>query len=286
MRSMLVLVLLAATAAAAPRPAAGPRDGLAAAVAAYERDAELRALDLGPQRLLSAAAGGGPFGWLHLRVGFWYPALSGDMAADGERLDFRSDLGLSENEGAVVPEILFSLGSLGFRLDAFSLQYEGENEITRSFTFGGVTFQISEDVASRVRINHLRLLGTLALVRTDFLELRLQGGVAIFDLDGRVTGSISGTSTASGTIPIPVVGVLVQAKVSRLLFEVDVTGLTVDFGDVEGTTLDARVAVGLTFLKVAAVRVGYRIVVVDGSAGDLALDGTLDGFFVGLSVSF
>ena len=283
MRAFVSLLLLAAAAAAAPGGEAP--SPLVTAVEAYVRDAEMRGFETAAP-FVRAPAAGGAVGWLHLRVSYWYPSIDGEIASGGDRLDFRDDLGLDDNEGTVVPEVLLSIGSLGVRFDAFFLEFDGQSTITRPFTFGGVVFLVNEDVTSHVEINHLRLLGTFPVVRSDFLELRVQGGLQVFDIDGTVEGSTSGTSRASGTIPIPVVGVLAQIKVSRILLELDVAGLSIEYGDVEGTVLDARASVGVTVLKIVAVRAGYRVVFFDGSADDVTLDATLEGFFVGASISF
>jgi hypothetical protein len=108
----------------------------------------------------------------------------------------------------------------------------------------------------------------------------------VFFFDGRLEGDSSGTATESAIVPIPVLGILARAKIGPVLLELDVTGLVIDYGEIRGTTFDARFSVGYTFLKVVAVRAGFRIVTIDGEAEDIDIDARLSGFFVGASVQF
>ena len=117
------------------------------------------------------------------------------------------------------------------------------------------------------------------------IAIYLQGGLTYYRLEGTVTSaSFSATDTAD--VPIPVGGILAQAKIFGLLVEVDVTGLVVEYGGVEGSVFDVKLSVGYAFAKVMAVRGGYRIVRFDGGDGDFDIDTTLDGFFFGASITF
>jgi len=280
LRSILALALLAPW-AFARSDAPTPRE---AAVESYLGQADVGTFD--SHRFVHAPAGGGIVGWLSVRAYYWLPSLDGDMRSGGERLDFEDDLGIDESEGGVMPQVVLTFGPFSLKADAFFLEFEGSTTTTRTFTFGGVPFTISEDVDSSLRIDNYRLLSMFRLIHGKSVNLALIGGVSVFDFDGRVTGSVSGTASESGTVPIPVGGVLLQVEAGRFLFEVDVVGLTIEYGDIEATVLDAQVVVGVTVFKVVAVRAGYRYMLVDAVVDAFSIDATLDGFFAGVSVQF
>ncbi len=234
-----------------------------------------------------APATGGLFGWIVPQLYVWFPFLKGDMVTDGgDRVDFRSDLGLDEGELTVMPQLQVSLGPIGFRFSAFFARFEGSGRIDRAFSFAGITFPVSENVTSKVQIDNYRLLSFYPIVRTDFFTLALQGGISFFQVDGSVTGATVGSASDSASLPLPMGGVVVQAKIGRFLLEADIAGFTIDFGDIGATFLDAQASVGFVVFKVVAVRVGYRHVLLDAHADGFSLDATLSGFFTGLSFQF
>jgi len=269
-----------AVAAPLPPPPPSPRVALEEAVGEY-----LEALPLDPPSY--APATGGLFGWIVPQVYVWFPSVDGEMVTDdGDRVDFQSDLGLEEGDPAVMPQLQVSLGAIGLRFSAYLSRFEGQGTVDRTFTFGGVTFPVTETITSKVRIDNYRLLSFLPLVKTDFFTLAFQGGISFFDVEGTVTGSSSGTARESAGLPLPSGGVVVQLKVGRFLFEADVAGFTIDFGDIGATFVDAQASVGVVVFKVVAVRGGYRVVYLDAEADGFRVEGTLSGFFVGLSFQF
>jgi len=124
------------------------------------------------------------------------------------------------------------------------------------------------------------------VVNTDVLRISLLGGITYYEFDVTVTGQLSGTASIVAQVPAPLVGVLGQAKFGSLLLEVEASGLTFAAGDYDVSYLDFQVSVGFQFLKIVAVRAGYRLVSIDGTIEGFDVDGTLDGFFVGASVNF
>ena len=90
----------------------------------------------------------------------------------------------------------------------------------------------------------------------------------------------------SAPVPVPALGVLGQAKFGPVLLEVEVSGLTASYGDFDINYIDAQASVGVQFLKIVAVRAGYRMVWIDGTIEGYSVDGLLDGFFVGASLNF
>jgi len=291
-----ILTLLAATARAeGPAVEAGlPSDLLAArsAVESYLREAApaatiaLRPLELPAGEALAAPATGGVFGWFVGQVNLWLPSLSGHLASSGDGLDFESDLGINDTETVILPVIQLSFASLGLRLSGFLAEFSGDNRISRTFSFGGLSFDVDEQVRSEVQIQNLRAVFYYSIFKTGMLHIALEGGISYFHLEGLLVGESSGTAREETDLPIPVFGVLARGKFGRVMAELEVSGFTIDISDVEGTLIDVQVSVGMTVFKVVAVRAGYRLIVVDGMADGFDFDATLSGFFVGASVQF
>jgi hypothetical protein len=292
---MRALVVLALAAAAAAEPASMLRDDVEGVLrvldgrvpgraAAWGEGTPVHPRDGGP--VLAADAGGGVLGWLGASAGFWFPTLEGSMAANGgEKLTF-GELGLDDHDGTATGGVSISLGGFGLRLDGFALSFEGSEVVTRDITFGGITFTVGTTVASSAEIANLRLLGTAPIVKSSVVSLYLQGGVSYFQLEGEVSSLLFGSGRESADVPIPVVGALLQVRVSNVLLELDVTGMAIDFGDVSGELLDITASAGVTIFKVASLRAGYRLVAVDGEVDDFTLDATLGGFFIAAGVRF
>ncbi len=235
---------------------------------------------------LVTAADGGLFGWLSIRGALWYPKLRGDMASNGERVDLDDELALDENELTIMPQITVTAGPIGFRFDFFLLEFDGQSNVNRDFDFGGFTFNVNEDVTSHLEINNYRLLSVFTLVKTSNFRLASLAGLSYYELRGRIEGETSGSGEENGDFPVPVVGVLVQLQVSRFTFEVEASGLSITYGDIDGTVFDVTVSAGITVFKIVALRGGYRIVSVDATVEDFIIDATLDGFFFGASIQF
>jgi hypothetical protein len=289
MRVVLGTLLLAAVARAeissAADDAAAHEMQLRRDIDTYVRSATVRDVSLGLPVLAKATPG--VTGWIDVRVDVWLPSLSGSMRtdADSDSVDFVNDLGLGDEEVAIMPQVILSLGGLGLKVDGFFYQTDGSGTVQGDFTFGGVTFTVNEDIDSEIQVDNYRFLMTIPILKGGPIALYLQGGISYYHLEGTVTSdTFSATDTAD--VPIPVGGILAQAKFFGLLVEADVTGLVIEYDGVEGSVIDAKLSVGYAIAKVLALRAGYRIVRFDGGDGDFDIDTTFDGFFVGASITF
>jgi len=238
-------------------------------------------------RPIVAPPTGGPLGWLIVGLYGWYPELDGDVQLGDDAIDIQDDLGITDNEIVIMPQVQVSLGAIGFRLGGFFARFEGSGTVAGSFEFGGVTFDVGEDVDSRVRIDAYRIQTMVPIVRTDFLQIAFLGGLSLYDVDVTIDGSLSGRSEESATIPLPAGGVLVQAKLGPVLLEGEISGFYLEIEGYGGSAIDAQLSVGVTALKVVAVRVGYRFFRVDiHDNSDFNVDVRMQGFFAGVSLQF
>jgi hypothetical protein len=277
-RFLASLLLLAAAAAAREDPRRTPAG----------REVEGYLAESAGIPLLSAAANAqGGSGWASLRLDAWFPALDGTIDDEGGgQINVTNDLGLDNNELALVPRVLLSLGRVGFLFDMYRFKSEGNGTLTATVDFGGVTFQFNENVVSDVDILNVRTLMTIRVWKSEPFQLTLLAGFSYYDLEVVMQGTVSGTGRAAAQLPVPLLGVLCQGRIGRFLLEAEVSGLAADYEDFDVTYLDVQASVGFTFLKVVAVRVGYRITSLDGTVDEFDMDGTLDGFFVGAAVNF
>jgi hypothetical protein len=282
MRCLLSLLLLAALAAAetgltpaAPAREPSPRE---VAVESFVRDTR--------EPMVLAPASGGLLGWIAVRADAWYPRLDGKFSSLGGDIVDTAELNLDTNAWGPAAEVTLTPGRFFFRFDFYTVRFEGDSSLSRTFSFGGISFTINEDVNARVRIDNFRFLSGFAVVKTAPFRLYVLLGLGYYHLEGRVVGSQSGEAEESLDIPAPLIGLLAQAKVSRFVFEVEVSGLTVSFSDVGADYIDIKASVGIQFLKVAMARVGYRYVLLNAHVSDFDVDVRLDGFFVGAGVQF
>jgi hypothetical protein len=283
-RFLLPLLLAAASAAAADD---AKRTPVGRAVEALIAEADLVPMPAPSEGYLFAAAEGGIMGWGSFRLDLWLPALDGNLSDQaGGSVEVTTELGLDSTEVIVVPRMLLSMGRIGLLVDAYRFQTEGNGTITGTFTFGGIDFTVNENVQSDLDITNIRGLMTVAVIDNDVLRISLMGGISYYDFNVTVTGQLSGTGSVSAPVPVPLLGVLGQAKFGPLLLEVEVSGLTAAYGDFDISYLDVQASVGFQFLKIVAVRAGYRLVSIDGTIEGYSVDGVLDGFFVGGSVNF
>lgn len=236
---------------------------------------------------LLAPETGGLLGVFQAQLHLWAPELTGDLTVEaGLVLDLESDLGIDDTELTVVPQFQLKLLGLGLRFDAFFLKFDGSSLLSRTFTFGGATFQLNEQISTELGIDQFRLMFLIPLIDAGNVALSVQIGAAGLFLDGTVVGATTGSASRSEEIVIPLVGAVLQAKLGPVMLEVDVLGMTIDYNGPSGTIIDLRISVGTTFLEVVALHVGYRHIVIEGEGAGFFLDVTLAGFFIGVSVQF
>lgn len=231
---------------------------------------------------------GGIFGWIIPALYVWYPQIEGDLSLDGTgaSVSLDNDLQLESRELVFMPELQVSLGTVGLRFSAFFARFSGSGTVEETFSFGGETFTVNERIDTDLSLDNYRLLTMVPLVRTDNFQLAFEGGISLFVIDAEVRGETVGTASESVTVPVPSVGILLQAKVGPVIFEADVSGFYFNWFGVDAVFVDAQFTVGYTFLKVCGVRAGYRAIFVDASYDDFGIDAVLHGPFVGVSLQF
>ncbi|MHC4937983.1 MAG: porin family protein [Planctomycetota bacterium] len=250
-------------------------------------DIELEAEAYLERATYAESAAGGPKGWASLRAMAWYPALRGSGNDDGGgNFDFRDDLGLDDNELTLVPQLTVNFWIFGFRVDYFDVQYTGSGVLRNDVTIGGVTFPAGTQVDSKVTLTNFRSLGFLRFLDTDHVRLFGIIGLNAYHYEATLSNGGLGPAQVDGTLPFPVIGLLIQVRVGDFLFEGEGSGFSIDWSGVEATALDFALSAAWSFLKFGELRAGYRWISLDGTFDTTTLDLRLDGFFVSLGVNF
>ncbi|MEE8104797.1 MAG: hypothetical protein V3T86_04595 [Planctomycetota bacterium] len=288
---------LAAVAAADAPEAAGPafdrpvRDTLPLALDDYFRREEMRPGEL---RYLSS---GEPhqvnsivdiFGEALPRIGVWRADLEGSVRSGigGDLISLSQDLDIHETEDGFITSGQIGLGSLALRYSFFSTEFEGSNVLTRTFSFSGQDFTVSQQVDTKLKIQNAGLNLAIPLFQPKPFSFYLEVGVQYYSLEGELTAAGQPTISDKDELPFPVIGVVVRAEFGRFFIEGEVMGLDVDIGSVNGRLIDASVSVGVRFLHIFVARAGWRLVDISANFDDFEVDLELNGLYASIGISF
>ncbi|MEQ8485596.1 MAG: TIGR04219 family outer membrane beta-barrel protein [Pseudomonadales bacterium] len=154
--------------------------------------------------LAAGAAHGDAVLGFDVGAGSWQQALAGDLATGADDVDLERDLGFDRERGNVYYGTLeHGVPFLpNLRLNRADIDADGRDTLTRTLTFGGQTFSISEAVSADVRLEQ-----TDAVLYYELLDrgLSVDLGVAARWVDGAVSvvsASGSGEAAFEGVIPL------------------------------------------------------------------------------------
>lgn len=141
-------------------------------------------------------------------VAAWWIRPSGDVLSNGNRVDLRSDLGMSSRH--VSPYVRATLKpSRKNRVVFETIPYrlEGNQALTRSFTFSNVTYTVQDRISSRTDVNYFFGGYQRDFVSGDAGHAGLLAGVGYLDGDASVRSETRGLSgTESAKVPFPLIG--------------------------------------------------------------------------------
>jgi hypothetical protein len=162
----------------------------------------------------------------------------------------------------------YNYGSFGVRTESFFLRYDNDPDDAVPYA----TFE-----ASQIR----------AMAMWTFHETRdRDSGVAWSLLLGFAwvssETSVEPTSGGDVSVVLPQIGFLFEARTGPIGYEIQIAGGGLD----DDTWVDGRVAFMYSPSEVYGFRIGYRYVVADLSSGNYRWNGSLDGFYFGVSFHF
>lgn len=235
-----------------------------------------------------APAQGGLLGLLIPKLYYWDAELSGVLTdgLSGNLIDVQNDLGVDVMEGTLMPELQMVLGGMVIRFNGFEFEFRGDTVLQRTIDFGGQTFTISDQVVTELDLQNYRLTAGFRVLNLPWLAVALQGGVAYYELEATVTSTLVGTANESIQAPVPVIGVLAQAKLGMFILSAEVSGISFS---IEGVALDyyeINVSAGIILFRILSVQVGWRSIDINIEDSNLALDATLEGLYFGGAIHF
>jgi hypothetical protein len=208
----------------------------------------------------------------------------GNVQTNSNRVNFVSDLGIATRQSQVAFRFLarpWNRGGIFFEFIPY--RFSGEQAITRSFRFGGVTYPVNESITAKASLNHVAVGYQYDAIESTKVELAVLGAAVYIGVDATATGTSVGENAVQRAIPFPLAGLAVRfapdLQTSRLSFRGEARGMT--FGSY-GHYVDGAVAVGLDVSPHVTVEAGYRFV--DGEGHHAAKGGALN--FRGPAITF
>ena len=234
--------------------------------------------------LIPLAVQADTFGW-KFGTAFVNQAPNGYIQFQGDRVDVDDDLNLGDDNGVLIWTTLEHPVPIipNIKLSRLSFDTKGQGTVSRSFTFGGETFDASAAIASEIKLDQIDL-AFYYQVLDNVVETDLGLNLKYIDADASVR-SLSDPNKAEST---SFKGVLPMLY-GRLGAKLPLTGLSagVEGGGVyyDGSTI-GEYTVKLTYETSfhVGVEAAYRGQIVDldnfdGVSSDLRINGLYLGLF-------
>jgi hypothetical protein len=151
-------------------------------------------------------------------------------------------------------------------------RFTGEQEVTKSFRFGGVTYAADQPVTSQATLNYVSFGYLRDVVSRTRIEGRLLAGVAYFGLRARATSPSLGTNEVNRDVPFPLAGFLARYSPSAnrpFSLRGEIRGMT--FGSYGGY-IDVSGALAFNLSPHIDLEGGYRVVDGHGHEGTRGAD--------------
>jgi hypothetical protein len=192
-------------------------------------------------------------------------APRGNVQTNSSRVEFNSDLGLDGMQSQI--GLWFSVkpwSRSGLFGEFIPYRFSGEQSITQSFRFGGVTYAANQPVTAKTTLNYLSFGYLHDVVSRRRIEGRWLAGVAYFGLSAKATSPSVGTNEVDRNIVLPVAGF--QARYTPSIkrpfsLRGDLRGMT--FGSY-GSYVDVSGAFAFNLSQHIDLEAGYRVVDGDG----------------------
>ncbi len=226
-----------------------------------------------------------------IKLGYQVLKPSGQFAGNtggvGTRVDMQNDLGF-KNSQQMTGEIAFQLGDSRLSVGTLPIDFKGDGTLARTVTFNGQTFTANTRVQSKVKADVLDLAYAYYLVNMDDLPSRFQLGieaaVKIVNAKASMTDLTTGTTqSASGTVPIPTLGL--RARVALADF-IGLVGRVGYLGYAGNKFMDADAQIEFSPIPAAGIYGGYRSVQIKVDQSGVFWDTTFSGPYIGGFVRF
>ena len=223
---------------------------------------------------------------LRLHYNTYTPALTGDTRkgpADADFVDFNDDLGFQDERTFDARGIIQFHRGKKLRVSYTPLDYHGDQDAPKTFTYGTTRYERSTRVRSSVKGGYYS-----ADIQWDFLQRRwgflgLVVGAKAIDVDATVVDVADNVREADTyRIPIPVAGIAGRAYSQRFSVEGEISGLT---AGAHGHMYDANGTVRFHLSDRLALQAGYRLLRLTGKQDNDELNLRMAGWQFGVELS-
>ncbi|MCF8068900.1 MAG: hypothetical protein K9L30_09975 [Desulfobacterales bacterium] len=228
---------------------------------------------------------------LGVRGYYWFPSLDGSLRVDeagitGTMLDIEDDLGMDDDNFPML-EAFAGLGNHHLSFTYYSLEFDGDNTLTRSINFKGRTYSANDDIVSELSFDSYDFMYRYDLIDLENwlagFSLGLVGRVTIFDGSASVVSSTI-SEQEDFTLPLPMVGANLHIGILKDFLEARalLTGISYS-GD---SAYDGMLELSLTPFPFLDIHAGYRTIIVDFDEDDVLVDFDISGPYAAVTVSF
>ena len=226
-------------------------------------------------------------------VGYWQQSPSGTLsyqpvAGTVGDIDLKDDLNFKNKSNPFVRiKVEFPLILPNIYFMATPMSFDGSGRLTRNISFGNQTFNASEDVQSKVKLDHydLALFYPIPLLKAatlGILNVDLGLNARKIDFDGTITSTTTSASK-SLSIYVPMVYAGVQLKpISLFAIEAEFRGIAIG----QNHYYDYIAKLRVNPIPVVYISGGYRSEDVKIDQSDVKANVKFSGPFVEAGVSF
>ena len=150
-----------------------------------------------------------------ITASYWPLNPTGTVLTPTDQVDLKSDLGIQGRKSEALLKVVFKpSGRHRLNFEAVPYRFNGANTITRTFTFGGVTFPALVQTQSQIDIDYYFGSYQYDVVSNTRGHAGVVAGVAYFHAKGAVQTTpiqvlsvvISPAATEERSLPLPVIG--------------------------------------------------------------------------------
>lgn len=201
------------------------------------------------------------------------------LATPGTLVNAEDDLGLDDSEFLPLAEITLLPGDRHLiRLSGFGLRRSARKRIDETIVFDDQTYLAGEQVDSTLNLTMIGLTYGYSVVKTQRLDVALSFGIQVVEVEANaVVRSRVVREPETGVTPLPLAGIEGRFDFNeRWSVEARVQYLSVEFDEIDGSVLDARLALNWRMNPHLVFGLGYRNFAVEVDSRDIDTPGFVD----------
>src|SRR5438067_7460170 len=135
----------------------------------------------------------------------------GNVQTNSNRVDFVSDLGIRRMQSQAGFRVLMKPWDRGsIVIEFLPYRFSGGERITRSFRFGGVTYNVDESVTAKASLNYVLVGYQHDLVNRPRIGLAWIAAAAYIGVRASATSPSVGSAHVNRDIPLPLAGLALR----------------------------------------------------------------------------